>query len=115
MDIRNRIKELRNVRATELKPSARTWRTHPRAQQDALRGVLAEIGFADAVLDRELEDGSLELIDGHLRTEVMGRHGSGARLGRERGGSRAAAGHAGSPGGHGGGGPCQSWTNCSNR
>ncbi len=72
MNIRNRIKELRNVSATELKPSARNWRTHPKAQQDALRGVLAEIGFADAVLVRELEDGSLELIDGHLRTEVMG-------------------------------------------
>ncbi|MCC6425929.1 MAG: DNA modification methylase, partial [Phycisphaerales bacterium] len=72
MMIRNRIKELRNVSASDLKPSARNWRTHPKAQQDALRGVLAEIGFADAVLARELEDGSLELIDGHLRAETVG-------------------------------------------
>ena len=43
------------------------WRTHPQAQRDALRGVLAEIGYADALLARELPDGSLELIDGHLR------------------------------------------------
>ena len=44
---------------------------HPKAQQDALRGVLAEIGFADALIARETPDG-LELIDGHLRAETMG-------------------------------------------
>jgi ParB-like chromosome segregation protein Spo0J len=32
--------------------------------------VLAEIGYADALLARELPDGSLELIDGHLRAEL---------------------------------------------
>jgi hypothetical protein len=32
--------------------------------------VLAEVGMADAVLARELEDGSLMLIDGHLRAET---------------------------------------------
>jgi hypothetical protein len=32
--------------------------------------VLAEIGYAGALLARELEDGSLELIDGHLRAET---------------------------------------------
>ncbi|GMV25113.1 MAG: hypothetical protein AMXMBFR58_11440 [Phycisphaerae bacterium] len=72
MMIKNRVKELRKVRASELKPSAKNWRTHPKAQQDALRGVLAEIGFADAVLARELVDGTLELIDGHLRAETVG-------------------------------------------
>jgi hypothetical protein len=35
-----------------------------------MRGVLAEIGYADALLARELSDGSLQLIDGHLRAEV---------------------------------------------
>ncbi len=33
-------------------------------------GVLAEMGYADALLARELPDGSLELIDGHLRAET---------------------------------------------
>ncbi len=33
--------------------------------------MLAEVGFADAVLARETENG-LQLIDGHLRTEVVG-------------------------------------------
>jgi len=70
MKIRDRIKELRRVRATELRPNPRNWRMHPQKQQDALRGILAEVGYADAVLARELEDGSLELIDGHLRAET---------------------------------------------
>jgi hypothetical protein len=32
--------------------------------------VLAEVGYADALLVRELGDGTLELIDGHLRAET---------------------------------------------
>ena len=67
--IRDRIRELRRVPAGELRANPRNWRKHPDAQQKALRGALAEIGFADAVLARELEGGELELIDGHLRTE----------------------------------------------
>jgi hypothetical protein len=70
MQIRDRIKELRRVRADQLRPHPRNWRTHPRAQQDVLRGVLAEIGYADALVARELPDGTLQLIDGHLRAEV---------------------------------------------
>lgn len=70
MNIRNRVKELRHVPASDLRPNPRNWRTHPKAQQDALRGILAEVGMADAVLARELEDGSLMLIDGHLRAET---------------------------------------------
>jgi ParB-like chromosome segregation protein Spo0J len=70
--LRDRIKELRRVPASELRPSPRNWRTHPTKQRDALRGVLAEIGIADAVLARELPDGTLELIDGHLRAEEIG-------------------------------------------
>ncbi len=70
MQIRDRIKELRRVPAGELRPNPRNWRAHPQAQHDALRGVLAEVGYADALLARELEDGSLMLIDGHLRAET---------------------------------------------
>jgi ParB-like chromosome segregation protein Spo0J len=70
MKIKNRVKELRIVPASELLPNPKNWRTHPKAQQDALRGVLAEVGMADACLARELPDGSLMLIDGHLRAET---------------------------------------------
>jgi DNA modification methylase len=72
MFIRDRIKELRRVKASEIKPSPKNWRTHPQAQKDVLRGVLAEIGMADALLARELPDGSLMLIDGHCRADVDG-------------------------------------------
>lgn len=70
MNIRNRVKALRNVRAADLAPNPKNWRTHPKAQQDALRGILAEVGYADALLARELPDGSLMLVDGHLRAET---------------------------------------------
>jgi hypothetical protein len=70
MHIRDRIKELRRVPASELRPHPRNWRTHPDSQRDALRGLLAEVGYAGALLARQLDDGSLELIDGHLRAET---------------------------------------------
>ena len=70
MQIRDRIREFRRVKACSLRPNPRNWRTHPTAQQEALRGVLAEIGYAGALLARELADGTLELIDGHLRAET---------------------------------------------
>jgi hypothetical protein len=70
MQIRDRIKELRRVPASQLRPNAKNWRTHPPAQREVLQGVLAEVGYAGALIARELEDGSLELIDGHLRAET---------------------------------------------
>ncbi|MEQ8211955.1 MAG: hypothetical protein RH917_19310 [Lacipirellulaceae bacterium] len=66
----DRIKELRRVPASSLRANPKNWRTHPTAQQNAMRGVLAEIGYAGALLVRELEEGTLELIDGHLRAET---------------------------------------------
>jgi len=70
--LRDRIKKLVRVQASELLPNPKNWRTHPAAQKDALRGILAEVGMADACLARELPDGSLMLIDGHARAELMG-------------------------------------------
>lgn len=69
MMIKDRIKELRRVPAAELLPNPKNWRTHPAAQQDALRGVLADVGYADALIARETPDG-LMLVDGHLRAET---------------------------------------------
>ncbi|MBI2826376.1 MAG: ParB N-terminal domain-containing protein [Planctomycetia bacterium] len=70
MQIRDRIREFRRVPASQLRPHPKNWRTHPSAQRDALRGVLAEVGYATALVARELADGTLELIDGHLRAET---------------------------------------------
>lgn len=70
MKIRDRIRELRRVKARTLVPNPKNWRVHPENQKNALRGVLAEVGYADALLARELPDGSLMLLDGHLRAET---------------------------------------------
>ena len=70
MKIRDRVRELRRVRGDELLPNPRNWRSHPPQQQKALRGVLSEVGYADALIVRELDDGRYELIDGHLRAET---------------------------------------------
>jgi hypothetical protein len=68
--IKDRVKELRWVKASELIPHPENWREHPPAQQEAMKGVLAEIGFANAVIARETPEG-LQLIDGHLRQDIM--------------------------------------------
>src|SRR5262245_29215581 len=70
MNIRNRIKGLRHIRAGDLRPHPKNWRKHPEAQQNALRGILAEVGFVDALMVRELPDDSLQIVDGHLRAET---------------------------------------------
>jgi hypothetical protein len=70
MPFRDRIKDLRRVPARSLRPNPRNWRLHPVPQREALRAVLDEVGYADALLARELPDGALELIDGHLRAET---------------------------------------------
>jgi hypothetical protein len=69
--VRNRVTELVFVPASDLRPNPKNWRTHPKAQREALRGILAEVGVADACLARRLPDGSLMLIDGHLRAETI--------------------------------------------
>jgi len=70
VQIRDRIVGLRRVPAKELVPNPKNWRRHPKGQVDALRGLLREVGYADALLARELGDGRLMLIDGHLRAET---------------------------------------------
>ena len=70
MQPRDRIKELRRMKASELIPNEKNWRRHPNTQKLALSGILEEIGYADALLAREREDGELVLVDGHLRRSV---------------------------------------------
>ena len=50
-------------------PNRKNWRRHPAEQAAALRGLLAEIGYADVLIARDTPDG-LVLIDGHLRAET---------------------------------------------
>jgi hypothetical protein len=68
--VRDRIKALVRVPAGELLDNPKNWRRHPKGQAAALRGLLTEIGYADALLARELPSGRLMLIDGHSRKET---------------------------------------------
>lgn len=69
--LRDRVLEMRRVPSTELLDHAGNWRTHPKAQQEALSGVLKQIGIAGALLAyySARNDGKLTLIDGHLRKQ----------------------------------------------
>jgi ParB-like nuclease domain len=69
--VRDRIKELRRVPASELVANEKNFRKHPLAQRQALRGLLKEVGMADALLARELPDGRLKIVDGHLRKDEL--------------------------------------------
>jgi len=78
MQIRDRIKKFARVKAASLRPNPKNWRTHPQAQQDALRGMLAEVGIADAViafpadgLGPKGDFKNLMLLDGHLRVDTL--------------------------------------------
>ena len=68
--IRDRIKDFRRVPANQLVPHPKNWRIHPENQRMAISGILAEIGYAGALLAREMPDGTLQLIDGHLRAHT---------------------------------------------
>lgn len=67
--LRDRVVELRRVRAGDLLKNPKNWRRHPKEQAAAMRGLLSEVGYADALLARETPKG-LMLIDGHLRAET---------------------------------------------
>lgn len=62
MLIRDRIRELRRIPAKELRPHPSNWRSHPQSQKNALQGILSEIGYSDALIARELADGTVMLV-----------------------------------------------------
>ena len=70
LGVRDRIVGLRRVAAGELRAHPRNWRRHPDAQRSALAGLLGSVGIVGAVVARET-DGGLELVDGHLRADVL--------------------------------------------
>jgi hypothetical protein len=72
MDIKDRIIELKRIKASELLDNQNNWRTHPDSQRDAINGILTEIGIADSLIAyySERNEGKLTLIDGHLRKSL---------------------------------------------
>src|SRR5438094_10585893 len=67
--VRDRVVDLLRVRASDLAPNPANWRRHPDRQRSALRGLLRQIGYADALLARRDGD-RLVLVDGHLRQSL---------------------------------------------
>lgn len=69
---RNRIVGQGEESPAELVANPKNWRTNPKAQQEALAGVLDEVGWGQQVLVNQLTG---RLVDGHLRVELAARRG----------------------------------------
>jgi hypothetical protein len=68
---RDRIREYKRIRSADLVANPLNWRQHPENQQNAMRGILEEVGIVDALLVRDRSDGTYDIIDGHLRASLM--------------------------------------------
>lgn len=66
-ELKDRVVGIQRVRAKNILPNPLNFRIHPDKQKDILKGMLGEIGIADTLLVRKLEDGRVVLINGHMR------------------------------------------------
>ena len=73
---KNRIKELRYVAASDLHGHPKNWRTHPSEQVSLLSRLMDEIGMATALPVMPRKEGGYTIIDGHLRTGMIGDEGT---------------------------------------
>lgn len=64
---KNRIVGHAEVSPTDLVENPRNWRAHPKHQQDALAGVLREVGLVQSVI---ISKNSGFILDGHLRVAL---------------------------------------------
>lgn len=72
---RNRICGQGEEAPGNLLPNPRNWRLHPTAQRDAMKGVLAEVGWVqDVIVNRRTG----HLVDGHLRVALASERGEAA-------------------------------------
>ena len=71
MNFRDRIVELRRVKAGALRANSKNWRLHPEGQRSALTHMLEKVGYVGALIARDI-NGQLELLDGHLRADISG-------------------------------------------
>src|SRR5690348_12190003 len=68
---RDRIIDFRRVPASQIRLNPLNPRSHPSEQRQALTDALSRRGITAPVLTRQLPDGTLELIDGELRTTTL--------------------------------------------
>lgn len=69
----SRITGHADIAPDQLLANPRNWRTHPRAQQEALKGALDQVGWVQQVLVNQRTG---HLVDGHLRVQLALRHGA---------------------------------------
>ena len=73
MEIKNRIVSSGNEPLDNILFNPRNWRIHPLNQQNALKGVLEEVGWVQNVIVNQRTG---NLIDGHLRCQLAQREGA---------------------------------------
>ena len=66
-DWQNRIVGHEDVDPKTLVPNPANWRTHPKAQRNAMGGALEEIGWVQSVI---VNKRSGRIVDGHLRVDL---------------------------------------------
>jgi len=71
--IKNRIVGNGEEPLDQILYNPRNWRIHPLSQQDALKGVLEEVGWVQQVIVNKRTG---NLIDGHLRCQLAAREGA---------------------------------------
>jgi hypothetical protein len=69
---RIRIVGYREIEARFIFPSQWNWRLHLDPQRDALTTALERYGILDACVVRRITNSKFELLDGHLRTDLIG-------------------------------------------
>jgi ParB-like chromosome segregation protein Spo0J len=72
-EIKNRIVGSGEEQLDQIMFNPRNWRIHPLSQQDALKGVLEEVGWVQQVIVNKRTG---NLIDGHLRCQLAAREGA---------------------------------------
>ena len=70
---KNRIIGEADVAPDQLLANPLNWRIHPKFQQDALRGVLSDVGWVQRII---VNQSTGNIIDGHLRVSLALRHGA---------------------------------------
>lgn len=71
-EYKNRITRHDVVLASALDANPANWRTHPKVQQDALNGLLKEVGWVQDVIINERTG---LIVDGHLRVQLAAGRG----------------------------------------
>src|SRR5262245_19164311 len=69
--VRDRIKSLIRVKKSQLIRNPKNWRTHNQAQRDAFRGILDELGVANALLVRPAGKDKYMILNGHMSADEI--------------------------------------------